>query len=121
MLVCSCPWIDGVAVYTEHFVGTCMHGWQVMRLKERLVLAEEELTRFRSTGSHAASGDGADVMGRAVCSGSPSSSFSTGTCQQPGVDVGGGDHLGDDDLYYVPDYAYADNSVVEWFILYGLM
>lgn len=97
-----------------------MHGMQVMRLKERLVLAEEELTRFRSAGSHAVSGDGGDVvMGRAVCSGSPSSSFSTGTCHQPGV--GGGDHLGDDDLLYVTDYAYADNSVVEWFSLYGLM
>lgn len=95
---------------------------EVMRLEQRLVLAEEELTRFRSAGSHAVSGDGGDVMGRAVCSGSPSSSFSTGTYQQPGVDVGGGDHLGDDDqLFYVPDYAYADNSVAEWFSLYGLM
>ncbi|OEL27316.1 Homeobox-leucine zipper protein HOX14 [Dichanthelium oligosanthes] len=94
---------------------------EVMRLKERLEVTEEELTRLRSAGSHAVSGDGGDVMGRVVCSASPSSSFSTGTCyQQPGVG-GGGDHLGDDDLLYVPDYAYADNSVVEWFSLYGLM
>lgn len=86
------------------------------------MLTEEELTRFRSAGSqsHAVSGgDAGDVMGRAVCSGSPSSSFSTGTCHQPGVGVG--DRLVDDDLLYVPDYAYADNSVVEWFSLYGLM
>ncbi|NP_001140916.1 Homeobox-leucine zipper protein HOX14-like [Zea mays] len=94
---------------------------EVMRLKDKLVLAEEELTRFRSAGNHAVSGDGGDVMARAVCSGSPSSSFSTGTCQQPGGGGGGGDHLGDDDLLYVPDYAYADSSVVEWFSLYGLM
>ncbi|XP_062190288.1 homeobox-leucine zipper protein HOX14-like [Phragmites australis] len=95
---------------------------EVLRLKERLVLTEEQLTRLRSVGSqnYAVSGDGADAMGRLVCSGSPTSSFSTGTCQQPGVGVG--DHLGDDDLFYVPDYAgYADNSVVEWFSLYGLM
>ncbi|ONM24726.1 homeobox-leucine zipper protein HOX14 [Zea mays] len=86
---------------------------ELMRVKDRLVLAEEELARFRSVGSHAISGDGGDaMMGRAVCSGSPSSSFSTGTCQQPG----------DDDLLYFPDYAYADNSVVdEWFRMYGLM
>jgi homeobox-leucine zipper protein len=92
-----------------------------MRLKERLEITEEELARLRSTaGSHAVSGDGGDAMGRVVCSGSPSSSFSTGTCQQPGVV--GGDHLGDDDLLYVPDYAcYPDNSVAEWFSLYGLM
>jgi hypothetical protein len=104
----------GIAVYTdtEHFVGACI--WQLMRVKDRLVLAEEELARFRSAGSHAISGDGGDdaMMGRAVCSGSPSSSFSTGTCQQPG----------DDELLYFPDYAYADNSVVdEWFRMYGLM
>ncbi|KAG2646440.1 homeobox-leucine zipper protein HOX14-like [Panicum virgatum] len=92
---------------------------EVMRLKERLEVTEEELARVRSAaGSHAVSGDGGDAMGRVVCSGSPSSSFSTGTCQQPCV--GGGDHLGDDDLLYVPDYAYADNSVVEWFSLYGI-
>ena len=79
----------------------------------------EELARVRSAaGSHAVSGDCGVAMGRVVCSGSPSSSFSTGTCQQPCV--GGGDHLGDDDLLYVPDYAYADNSVVEWFSLYGI-
>ncbi|RCV13722.1 hypothetical protein SETIT_2G368600v2 [Setaria italica] len=92
---------------------------EVMRLKERLEITEEELARLRSAaGSHAVSGDGGDAMGRVVCSGSPSSSFSTGTCQQPGVR----DHLGDDDLLYVPDYAcYPDNSVVEWFSLYGLM
>ncbi|KAF8669387.1 hypothetical protein HU200_051732 [Digitaria exilis] len=89
---------------------------ELMRVKERLEVAEEELTRLRSAGSHAVSGGGGDVMGRVVCSGSPSSSFSTGTCQQPS-----GDHLGDDDLLYVPEYAYADNSVVEWFSLYGLM
>ncbi|KAL6856185.1 hypothetical protein ACP4OV_018987 [Aristida adscensionis] len=95
---------------------------EVLRLKERLTATEEELTRLRSAGSqsHAVSGDGGEAMGRVVvCSASPSSSFSTGTCQPPGV--GGGDHLGDDDLLYVPDYAYADNSVVEWFSLYGLM
>ncbi|CAN6168584.1 unnamed protein product [Urochloa humidicola] len=95
---------------------------EVMRLKERLEVTEDELARLRSAaGSHAVSGDGGDaMMGRVVCSGSPSSSFSTGgTCQQPGV--GGGDHLGDDDLLYVPDYAYADSSVVEWFSLYGSM
>ncbi|KAL6656851.1 hypothetical protein ACP70R_004631 [Stipagrostis hirtigluma subsp. patula] len=94
---------------------------EVLRLKERLVVTEEELARLRSAASqsHAVSGDGGDAMGRVVCSASPSSSFSTGTCQQKGV--GGGDHLGDDDLLYVPDYAYADNSVVEWFSLYGLM
>ncbi|PUZ72670.1 hypothetical protein GQ55_2G413100 [Panicum hallii var. hallii] len=94
---------------------------EVMRLKERLEVTEEELARVRSAaGSHAVSGDGGDAMGRVVCSGSPSSSFSTGTCQQhPGV--GGGDHLGDDDLLYVPDYDYADTSVVEWFSLYGGM
>ncbi|KAJ1291611.1 hypothetical protein BS78_02G328500 [Paspalum vaginatum] len=67
---------------------------EVMRLKERLVVAEEELTRFRSA---AVSGDGGDVMGRVVCGGSPTSSFSP------------------------PDYAYADNSVVEWLSLYGLV
>jgi homeobox-leucine zipper protein len=97
--------------------------WQVLRLKERLVVAEEELTRLRSAGSHAVSGDGGDVMGRVVCSGSPSSSFSTGTCHQQPV-VGGVDRLGDDELIYVPDvvdYAYVENSVVEWFSLYGMM
>lgn len=92
---------------------------EVLRLKERLVVTEEEVRRLRSAGSHAVSGDGGDVAGRGFCGGSPSSSFSTGTCQQPGV--GGGDHLGDDDLMYVPEYGYADNSVVEWFSLYGLM
>ncbi|XP_062188050.1 homeobox-leucine zipper protein HOX14-like [Phragmites australis] len=93
---------------------------EVLRLKERLVVTEDELTRLRSaTGSHAVSGDGRDAMGRVVCSGSPSSSFSTGTCQQPGV--GGGDHLGDDDLLYVPDYANSDNTLVEWFSLYGMI
>ncbi|CAN6219372.1 unnamed protein product [Urochloa humidicola] len=96
---------------------------EVMRLKERLEVTEDELARLRSAAaSHAVSGDGGDaMMGRVVCSGSPSSSFSTGgTCQQPGV--GGGDHLGDDDLLYVvPDYAYADSSVVEWFSQYGMM
>jgi homeobox-leucine zipper protein len=88
------------------------------------VVAEEELTRLKSAGSHAVSGDGWDAMGRVACSGSPSSSsFSTGFChQQPGV--GGVDRLGDDDRIYVPDvadYGYADNSVVEWFSLYGLV
>lgn len=114
--------VHGLTVLQYILSISWVYAWQVMRLEQRLVLAEEELTRFRSAGSHAVSGDGGDVMGRAVCSGSPSSSFSTGTCQQPGVDVGGGDHLGDDDqLLYVPDYAYADNSVAEWFSLYGLM
>ncbi|PWZ14930.1 Homeobox-leucine zipper protein HOX14 [Zea mays] len=127
-LLCSSPMRHGSLtalqyIYnTEHAFRGHMHGWQVMRLKDKLVLAEEELTRFRSAGNHAVSGDGGDVMARAVCSGSPSSSFSTGTCQQPGGGGGGGgDHLGDDDLLYVPDYAYADSSVVEWFSLYGLM
>ncbi|XP_006657887.1 homeobox-leucine zipper protein HOX14 [Oryza brachyantha] len=95
---------------------------EVLRLKERLVVAEEEVRRLRSAGttSHTASAEGGDLVGRGVvCAGSPSSSFSTGTCQPPGV--GGGDHLGDDDLMYVPEYGYADNSVVEWFSLYGLI
>ncbi|GJN32895.1 hypothetical protein PR202_gb21437 [Eleusine coracana subsp. coracana] len=100
---------------------------ELMRMKERLAVAEEELTRLRSSaGSHiAVSGDA--MGGRVVCSGSPTSSFSTGTChqQQPGISGGGVDHLGDDvDLIYVPDvadYVYADNGLVEWFSLYGLM
>ncbi|WVZ66487.1 hypothetical protein U9M48_015697 [Paspalum notatum var. saurae] len=93
---------------------------EVMRLKERLVVAEEELTRFRNT---VVSSDGGDVMSRGICGGSPSSSFSTATCHQLGGG-GGGDHLGDDDLLFhvpAPDYAYADNSVIEWLSLYGLM
>lgn len=90
------------------------------------MVAEDELTRLRSTGSHVAvSGDGGDAMGRVVCSGSPTSSFSTGTCQQQQPGVGGVvDRLGDDDLIYVPDvadYAYADHNVAEWFGLYGLV
>ncbi|KAL5196947.1 hypothetical protein ABZP36_000459 [Zizania latifolia] len=99
---------------------------EVLRLKERLVVAEEEVRRLRSSRSHTISGEGGDIVGgRAVlvCGGSPSSSFSTGTChcQPPGVG-GGGDHLGDDDLLHVvPEYGYADNSVVEWFSLYGLI
>uniref|UniRef100_A0A0E0QAD2 Homeobox-leucine zipper protein n=1 Tax=Oryza rufipogon TaxID=4529 RepID=A0A0E0QAD2_ORYRU len=98
---------------------------EVLRLKERLVVAEEEVRRLRSAaGSHTASGEGGDIMGLggsgACVAGSPSSSFSTGTCQPPSF--GGGDHLGDDDLVYVPEYGgYADNSVVEWFSLYGLI
>uniref|UniRef100_A0A0D9X0T4 Homeobox-leucine zipper protein n=1 Tax=Leersia perrieri TaxID=77586 RepID=A0A0D9X0T4_9ORYZ len=97
---------------------------EVLRLKERLVVAEDELRRSRSAGSHTVSGEGGDMAGRgggsgACVAGSPSSSFSTGTCQPPGV--GGGDGIGDDDLIYVPEYGYADNSVVEWFSLYGLI
>ncbi|KAG8079978.1 hypothetical protein GUJ93_ZPchr0007g3955 [Zizania palustris] len=100
---------------------------EVLRLKERLVVAEEEVRLLRSAGSLVApiSGEGGDIVGgRAVlvCGGSPSSSFSTGTCQPPGVSGGGGaDHLGDDDLMYVPEYGYADNSVFEWFSLHGLI
>ncbi|KAF0908399.1 hypothetical protein E2562_025070 [Oryza meyeriana var. granulata] len=95
---------------------------EMLRLKERLVVAEEEVRRLRSAGNHTVSGEGGDIVGHGggTCvAGSPSSSFSTGTCQPPGV--GGGDHLGDDDLMYVPEYSYADNSVVEWFSLYGLI
>lgn len=97
---------------------------QVLRLKERLGVIEEEVTRLRSAGScHATSGDGAGHHG------SPSSSFSTGTChhqQQPGFTGGADVMLGNDDLMmYVPDAeyggAYADTSVAEWFSLYGLM
>ena len=59
----------------------------------------EEMARVRSaTGSHAVSGDGGDTMGRVVYNRSPSSSFSTGTCQQPCA--GGGDHLVDNDLLW---------------------
>ncbi|CAM0145395.1 unnamed protein product [Urochloa decumbens] len=90
---------------------------ELMRMKKRLEVAEDEVARLRSAvASHAVSGDGGDATGRVVSSGSPSSSFSTGTDQQPG-----GDHLGADDLLYVPDYAYADSSIVEWFSLYGMM
>ncbi|KQK15524.1 homeobox-leucine zipper protein HOX14 [Brachypodium distachyon] len=97
---------------------------EVLRLKERLGVIEEEVTRLRSAGScHATSGDGAGHHG------SPSSSFSTGTChhqQQPGFTGGADVMLGNDDLMmYVPDAeyggAYADTSVAEWFSLYGLM
>uniref|UniRef100_A0A0E0EDM6 Homeobox-leucine zipper protein n=1 Tax=Oryza meridionalis TaxID=40149 RepID=A0A0E0EDM6_9ORYZ len=100
---------------------------EVLRLKERLVVAEEEVRRLRSAaGSHTASGEGGDIMGLgggACVAGSPSSSFSTGTCQPPSFGGGGGgDHLGDDDLVYVPEYGgYAGNSVAEWFSLYGLI
>ncbi|KAL5198849.1 hypothetical protein ABZP36_002361 [Zizania latifolia] len=99
---------------------------QVLRLKERLVVAEEEVRLLRSAGSLAPiSGEGGDIVGGRgvlVCGGSPSSSFSTGTCQPPGVGgSGGADHLGDDDLMYVPEYGYADNSVFEWFSLHGLI
>ena len=78
LFFCSCPWIG-----TEH---SWAHAWQVMRLKERLEVTEEELARVRSAaGSHAVSGDGGDTMGRVVYNRSPSSSFSTGTCQQPSL------------------------------------
>nr|AYN72559.1 homeodomain leucine zipper protein class 1 [Eremopyrum triticeum]AYN72561.1 homeodomain leucine zipper protein class 1 [Eremopyrum triticeum] len=96
---------------------------EVLRLKERLGATEEEVRRLRSAaGCHGASGDGGDAAGAVgVCGGSPSSSFSTGTCQQhPGFS--GADVLGPDDdlMMYVPEYGggYADSSVVEWFSLY---
>nr|AYN72592.1 homeodomain leucine zipper protein class 1 [Elymus tauri] len=98
---------------------------EVLRLKERLGAAEEEVRRLRSAaGSHGASGDGGDAAGAVgACGGSPSSSFSTGTCQQhPGFS--GADVLGPDDdlMMCVPEYGgYADSSVVEWFSLYGLI
>ncbi|CAL5083728.1 unnamed protein product [Urochloa decumbens] len=106
--------------HEAHILHKCHLENELMRLRERLEVAEDEVARLRSAAAtHAASGDGGDATGRVVSSGSPSSSFSTGTDQQPGG--GGGDHLGDDDLLYVPDYAYADSSVVEWFSLYGMM
>nr|AYN72593.1 homeodomain leucine zipper protein class 1 [Elymus tauri] len=98
---------------------------EVLRLKERLGATEEEVRRLRSAaGSHGASGDGGDAAGAVgACGGSPSSSFSTGTCQQhPGFS--GADVLGPDDdlMMCVPEYGgYADSSVVEWFSLYGLI
>nr|AYN72548.1 homeodomain leucine zipper protein class 1 [Brachypodium pinnatum] len=98
---------------------------EVLRLKERLGMIEEEVRRLRSVGScHAASGDGAAHHG------SPSSSFSAGTChqqQQPGLSGGADVMPGNDDLMtmYVPDAEYggpyADTNVAEWFSLYGLM
>nr|AYN72615.1 homeodomain leucine zipper protein class 1 [Triticum monococcum]AYN72616.1 homeodomain leucine zipper protein class 1 [Triticum monococcum]AYN72617.1 homeodomain leucine zipper protein class 1 [Triticum monococcum]AYN72620.1 homeodomain leucine zipper protein class 1 [Triticum monococcum]AYN72624.1 homeodomain leucine zipper protein class 1 [Triticum monococcum] len=98
---------------------------ELLRLKERLGATEEEVRRLRSAaGSHGASGNGgdaADAVG--ACGGSPSSSFSTGTCQQhPGFSGAG--QLGPDDelMMCVPEYGgYADSSVVEWFSLYGLI
>nr|AYN72409.1 homeodomain leucine zipper protein class 1 [Hordeum marinum] len=82
---------------------------EVLRLKERLGATEEEVRRLRSAaGSHGPSGDGGDAAGAVgVCGGSPSSSFSTGTCQQhPGFS--GADVLGpDDDLMM---------CVPEWFL-----
>ncbi|XP_048560717.1 homeobox-leucine zipper protein HOX14-like [Triticum urartu] len=98
---------------------------ELLRLKERLGATEEEVRRLRSAaGSHGASGNGgdaADAVG--ACDGSPSSSFSTGTCQQhPGFSGAG--QLGPDDelMMCVPEYGgYADSSVVEWFSLYGLI
>nr|AYN72573.1 homeodomain leucine zipper protein class 1 [Psathyrostachys juncea] len=99
---------------------------EVLRLKERLGATEGEVRRLRSAaGSHGASGDGGDAAGAVgVCGESPSSSFSTGTCQQhPGFS--GADVLGPDDdlMMCVPEYGggYADSSVVEWFSLYGLI
>nr|AYN72499.1 homeodomain leucine zipper protein class 1 [Aegilops longissima] len=98
---------------------------ELLRLKEKLGATEEEVRRLRSAaGSHGASGNGGDAAEAVgACGGSPSSSFSTGTCQQhPGFS--GADVLGaDDDLMMcVPEYGgYADSSVVEWFSLYGLI
>nr|BAO96136.1 homeodomain leucine zipper protein class 1 [Hordeum marinum subsp. gussoneanum] len=98
---------------------------EVLRLKERLGATEEEVRRLRSgAGSQAASGNGGDAAGAVgLCGGSPSSSFSTGTCQQhPGFS--GADVLGPDDdlMMCVPEYGgYADSSVVEWLSLYGLI
>nr|AYN72565.1 homeodomain leucine zipper protein class 1 [Heteranthelium piliferum]AYN72566.1 homeodomain leucine zipper protein class 1 [Heteranthelium piliferum]AYN72567.1 homeodomain leucine zipper protein class 1 [Heteranthelium piliferum]AYN72568.1 homeodomain leucine zipper protein class 1 [Heteranthelium piliferum] len=97
--------------HDEAILHKCHLENEVLRLKERLGATEEEVRRLRSAaGSHGASGDG-----------SPSSSFSTGTCQQhPGFS--GADVLGaDDDLMMcVPEYGcYADSSVVEWFSLYN--
>ncbi|EMS66739.1 Homeobox-leucine zipper protein HOX14 [Triticum urartu] len=80
---------------------------ELLRLKERLGATEEEVRRLRSAaGSHGASGNGgdaADAVG--ACDGSPSSSFSTGTCQQhPGFSGAG--QLGPDDelMMCVPEY-----------------
>jgi homeobox-leucine zipper protein len=100
--------------------------WQVLRLKERLGATEEELRRVRSAaGSNAASGDGGDAAGTiGVCGGSPSSSFSTGTCHQQHPGFSGADVLEPDNdlMMCAPEYGgYADSSVVEWFSLYGLM
>nr|AXL93683.1 class I homeodomain-leucine zipper protein 14 [Lolium arundinaceum] len=99
---------------------------EVLRLKERLGATEEEVRRLRSAaGSHAASGDGGDAAGAVgVCGGSPSSSFSAGTCHQQHPGFSGQDVMGPDDdlMMCVPEYGgYADSSVVEWFSLYGLM
>nr|BAO96111.1 homeodomain leucine zipper protein class 1 [Hordeum marinum subsp. gussoneanum] len=83
---------------------------EVLRLKERLGATEEEVRRLRSAaGSHGASGDGGDAAGAVgVCGGRPSSSFSTGTCQQhPGFS--GADVLGpdDDQMMCVPEWFLA--------------
>nr|AXL93697.1 class I homeodomain-leucine zipper protein 14 [Lolium perenne] len=99
---------------------------EVLRLKERLGATEEEVRRLRSAaGSHAPSGDGGDAAGAVVaCGGSPSSSFSAGTCHQQHPGFSGQDVMGPDDdlMMCVPEYGgYADSSVVEWFSLYGLM
>uniref|UniRef100_A0ACD5YZJ3 Uncharacterized protein n=1 Tax=Avena sativa TaxID=4498 RepID=A0ACD5YZJ3_AVESA len=99
---------------------------EVMRLKERLGVTEEEVRRLRSAvGSHAASGDGGDAAGTvAVCGSSPTSSFSTGTCHHQHPAFSGPDVLGQDDdlMMSVPEYGgYADSSFVEWFSLYGPM
>nr|BAO96098.1 homeodomain leucine zipper protein class 1 [Hordeum chilense] len=83
---------------------------EVLRLKERLGATEEEVRRLRSAaGSHGASGDGGDAAGAVgVCGGSPSSSFSTGTCQQhpgfSGADVLGPEH---DLMMCVPEWFLA--------------
>ncbi|KAM0850235.1 hypothetical protein ACQ4PT_053219 [Festuca glaucescens] len=99
---------------------------EVLRLKERLGVTEEDVRRLRSVaGSHAASGDGGDATDTVgMCGGSPSSSFSTGTCHQQHPGFSGPGVLGPDDdlMMCVPEYGgYADSSVVEWFSLYGLM
>nr|BBB04290.1 homeodomain leucine zipper protein Vrs1 [Hordeum vulgare subsp. vulgare] len=82
---------------------------ELLRLKERLGATEQEVRRLRSAaGSHGASVDGGHAAGAVgVCGGSPSPSFSTGTCQQqPGFS--GADVLGrDDDLMM---------CVPEWFL-----
>nr|BAO96106.1 homeodomain leucine zipper protein class 1 [Hordeum brachyantherum subsp. californicum] len=83
---------------------------EVLRLKERLGATDEEVRRLRSAaGSHGASGDGGDAAGVVgVCGGSPSSSFSTGTCQQhPGFS--GADVLGpeDDLMMCIPEWFLA--------------
>nr|BAO96093.1 homeodomain leucine zipper protein class 1 [Hordeum pusillum] len=88
----------------------CLLENEVLRLKERLGATEEEVRRLRSAaGSHGASGDGGDAAGAVgVCGGSPSSSFSTGTCQQhpcfSGADVLGPEH---DLMMCVPEWFLA--------------